>query len=120
MMNNSPASEKLDYMEHSELLAIYNADIAFIKSLQWKVTNYAILAYGATIGTAKIVKDTGHYTTMSFAILPLLTLVVFSLGSYILSNLESSLKEGRSHLGKVIKEFTPNNTRTIIQGIVEC
>lgn len=121
-MTNDPIKKsELTERGHSELLAIYNASvsaIAFVKSQQWKATNYAILLYVAVIGTAKIVKDAGDFSTVSFRILFLLVLLIFLYGLHILEKLEKSLIEERIHSDKIVTLFDKNIREELFKDIM--
>jgi|SRR6266446_4689584 len=118
MTDNSDIPRKLNSQEHDELLAVYQSaigDIAFFKSQQFTLTNYAILVYVAILGVAKLLKDAGRLATAEAVILFLSALVVLLLGLFVLSELQVSLQEGRGRLERCIDNFSKQIEKRIFQ-----
>jgi hypothetical protein len=83
---------------HAEVLALHGVavgDIAFFKSQQWHVTNYALLLYGAVVALSRLL---GSPSPLEFLVLGLLAAATFVVGCVVILQLEASIKKGRDRL----------------------
>jgi hypothetical protein len=98
---------ELSEREHQELTTLYQAtvsDLAFFKSQQWTITNYALLAFGSVIAVRYIPGIA--FGSCGKAILCIVATVVYFLAGWLLWRLKESIEVRRERLERIFAEFT--------------
>jgi len=89
-----------------ELQTLYTScvtDLANFKQQQWKITNYAMLAFGAIVS---IEKTTDSINIFERSFLVALSFVVPTVAITIICQLTAAIKVRRDRLSEVRKKFT--------------
>lgn len=98
--------EQQNERQYDELRLLYSisvSDIALFKQQQWKVTNYGLLIYAAIVSIAKFA---GRLTQTEYAFLYVAAFVVMATGWYLIALFHKSIRERRSRLVEIRKNFS--------------
>ena len=101
------SATKLNDGERAELLALYQVttqDLAFFKSQQWTLTNYALVALAAVAGVSQI--PGLRVTTSATVLLCISASVMVLLTAWLLDRLQGSIAERRSRLASLYERFS--------------
>jgi hypothetical protein len=98
---------ELSEREHKELTTLYQvtvSDLAFFKSQQWTLTNYALLAFGAVAAIPHIPQvQTGR---CSKVVLCAIATVVYLSADWLLWRLKESIEVRQKRLERIFPKFT--------------
>lgn len=104
MMQPNPT---LPESEREELLSLYQVttqDLAFFKSQQWTLTNYALAAYVAIVGVPELF-DVERATCATWALCAAVLAVAVS-AAWVLWRLHGSIEERRSRLERIYGQLS--------------
>ena len=82
----------------SEVLALHDivvGDVAFFKSQQWRVTNYALLLDAAAIAVVRALPDPSDLEHLVLCLLGAAGLIA---GLVVINELEASIRQGRDRM----------------------
>ena len=105
----SEAPEPLTGEERTELLALYQVttqDLAFFKSQQWAITNYALVALAAIAGVTQLERHP-PLTCDVRVLLCIAAAVVGGAAAGFLAMLHGSIAERRNRLERVYARLSP-------------
>lgn len=98
---------ELSEREHKELTTLYQvtvSDLAFFKSQQWTLTNYALLAFGAVVAIRYIPQL--QISRCGKVVLCAIATVVYLLTGWLLWRLKESIEVRRERLERIFAKFT--------------
>ena len=98
---------ELTNREHQELSSLYQvtvSDLAFFKSQQWTLTNYALVAFAAIIGIPFL--ESVAVELCGRLLLCLVATIVYVFSTVLLWRLKSSIDERRERLDRVFDKIS--------------
>ena len=90
-------NEELTREEREDLHMLYQVtaqDLAYFKTQQWAITNYAFLVYAGLVGLGQLLKVSG----ITFVLLEIIALSSAASAIYLLWRLEKSIEGRRARL----------------------